>query len=312
MEKALELAGKGRSQVSPNPAVGALIVKNGKIIGEGYHQGKGTAHAEIAAIESATEKVEGSTLYCTLEPCSSMYSGKQNSPCTERIVREKISRVVISMIDPNPKVNGRGIQFLQDSGIEVITGILEKKTKILNEVFIKNQEVSLPFVHLKIAQTVDGKIATIDNDSKWITDEEARKDVHIIRSHYDSLLIGSGTVETDNPLLTVRYGIEKKVKRILLNRNLSVSPDSHIFTNQNTNSTCIFCREGLNAQLKEPFRKKGIEIAEIPTDNNGFLDLTIMLREIYRKGITSILVEGGSRIFTSFIKARLFDKFLFI
>ncbi|MBI9099783.1 MAG: bifunctional diaminohydroxyphosphoribosylaminopyrimidine deaminase/5-amino-6-(5-phosphoribosylamino)uracil reductase RibD [Spirochaetaceae bacterium] len=311
MERALELAKKGIQEVSPNPAVGALLVKDGTIIGEGYHRGSGTLHAEIKAINSAGVSVEGATLYSTLEPCSTKYAGKKQAPCVERIIQEKISSVIISSLDPNPHVNGKGVEMLEKAGIHVITGVLDEENKILNEVYIKNMSQSLPFVHIKIAQTIDGKIATGLRDSKWITDEKAREDVHELRSCYDSILVGSGTVKYDDPLLTVRTVNRKSIKRLVVNSDLDIPLTHRIFENQNENPTMVITDKSVSMERQIPYKSRAIEILQIPSREKKRIDLTILMRELYAEGIRSVLVEGGSEIFTSFIKDKIFDKISF-
>lgn len=308
MKKALSLAQKGEHQVSPNPAVGAVLVKNGRIIGEGYHQGPGTLHAEIDAIEKSKEPVEGSTLYTTLEPCSSSYPGKNQPPCTERIIREKIREVVISIIDPDNRVNGKGICKLKEAGIEVITGVLEDETYRLNEIFIKNKVEKKPFVHLKIAQTLDGRIATESGDSKWITDSDARKSVHKLRTRYDAILIGAGTALQDDPFLTVRHGYSKKIRRIVIDRYLKLPESLKIFEDQENNPTIVITGTDVSEQSYRSFIENNIKVLKIKSDSDNRIDLPDMLLQLYSHGICSIMVEGGSRIFTSFISEGIYDK----
>jgi diaminohydroxyphosphoribosylaminopyrimidine deaminase/5-amino-6-(5-phosphoribosylamino)uracil reductase len=283
MKKALKLAEKGIHNVSPNPAVGALLVKDGKIIGEGFHRGPGYPHAEIEAIDNAKQSLKGTTLYCTLEPCSSMYEGKKQAPCTNRIIKEKISTVVISMVDPNPFVNGLGIKQLKEAGIVVISGILEDESRKLNEVFIKNKTKSLPFVHLKIAQTLDGKIATESNNSQWITDEDARKDVHKLRSLYDSVLIGSGTVLIDDPLLTIRYGIDKPICRIILDSKLKTPLHSNLLQNDQKNETYIFTGNNVDQDQITPYIQENVKIVKISINDENQIDLNELLRKLYHQ-----------------------------
>ncbi|MDD4047507.1 MAG: bifunctional diaminohydroxyphosphoribosylaminopyrimidine deaminase/5-amino-6-(5-phosphoribosylamino)uracil reductase RibD, partial [Clostridia bacterium] len=206
MSKAIELAQKGLGYTSPNPLVGTVIVKENRIIGEGYHQYYGGAHAEINAFNNATENVQGATLYVTLEPCS--HYGK-TPPCVKAIIEKKISKVVIGMMDPNPIVAGNGMKNLKEHGIEVVCGILEDKVKQLNEIYIKYITTKLPFCILKTAMTLDGKIASSIGDAKWITNEESRKYVHEIRHKVSGIMVGIGTVLADNPKLTTRLENKK-------------------------------------------------------------------------------------------------------
>jgi diaminohydroxyphosphoribosylaminopyrimidine deaminase/5-amino-6-(5-phosphoribosylamino)uracil reductase len=237
-----------------------------------------------------------------------MYEGKKQAPCTNRIIKEKISTVVISMVDPNPFVNGLGIKQLKEAGIVVISGILEDESRKLNEVFIKNKTKSLPFVHLKIAQTLDGKIATESNNSQWITDEDARKDVHKLRSLYDSVLIGSGTVLIDDPLLTIRYGIDKPICRIILDSKLKTPLHSNLLQNDQKNETYIFTGNNVDQDQITPYIQENVKIVKISINDENQIDLNELLRKLYQLGICSVLVEGGSQIFTSFIHENLFDK----
>lgn len=302
MRRALELAASGGGNLSPNPAVGAVIVKNGRIIGEGFHKGPGTLHAEIEAIENAVESVEGATLYCTLEPCCASYGGKRQPPCTERIIKERIGKVVIAARDPNERVNGKGMAALESAGISLTAGILEAEAERLNEVYNINQKEKRAFVHLKMAQTLDGRIATKNGDSKWITDVDARKDVHRFRSLYDAVLVGAGTVRADNPKLDTRL-IEngKNPIRIVLSRSLAFTEGLEIFSDENRTGTIIATGSDSPEDKKQHFAGKGIQIIEIT-------DLHSLLKELYRKGVCSVFVEGGSEVYTSFLQQKLFDR----
>jgi len=309
MKRALQLASKGVGSVSPNPAVGAILVKNEHIIGEGYHRGPGSLHAEIEAIENASEPVEGATLYCTLEPCCSSYPGKKQPPCTDRIIAEKIKSVVIAAEDSNPRVNGGGIARLKSAGICVTKGILGVEADRLNEVFNINQREERSFVHIKIAQTLDGRIATAGGDSKWITDEDARRDVHRFRALYDAVLVGAETVRKDNPKLNVRLRERgKDPRRIVLSRSLDFPEDREIFSDDDSLRTIIVTSPYASELKKKILRDKGLEVMESPLCEEGGIDLPVLLKEFYRKGICSILVEGGSGVYTSFLKAGAFDR----
>lgn len=313
MKKALELAESGTLNVSPNPAVGAVIVKNDIIIGEGFHRGPGTLHAEIAAIESAKGSVKGSTLYTTLEPCCSVYPGKRQPPCTERIIDEGIKAVVIAVKDPNQHVSGRGIEQLEAAGIKVSSEVLHEEALKQNKVYFKNISTSLPYVHLKIAQTIDGKIATNTGHSKWITDDDARDNVQKLRSHYDAVLIGSNTTRLDNPSLTVRNGSRKSIHRIVLNTALNIPDTLKLLEDQTDNPTTICVSENaeIDEKVKKSFLDKGVSILETRCTPEGRIDLTILLKDLFARGIYSVLVEGGSSVFTSFIKESLFDEMTF-
>lgn len=313
MKRALQLAELGKNDVSPNPAVGAVLVKNNTIIGEGFHKRAGSPHAEIEAIESAVVSLKGSTLYTTLEPCCSVYPGKKQPPCTDRIIKEGISNVVISMKDPNSHVSGQGVSMLETAGLSVTTGILIKETTRLNKVFIKNMLEKLPYIHLKIAQTIDGNIATANGHSKWITDKDAREDVHRLRSEYDAILIGSNTAEMDDPLLTVRTGKKNPIHRIVLNSDLSLPLSLRMFKDlhENSSTICIDKNSEIDSMKKQRVLAQGIGIIEINCSENGLIPIKALLEQLFRQGICSIIVEGGSSVYTSFIKENLFDEVTF-
>ncbi|MBI3192960.1 MAG: bifunctional diaminohydroxyphosphoribosylaminopyrimidine deaminase/5-amino-6-(5-phosphoribosylamino)uracil reductase RibD, partial [Ignavibacteriae bacterium] len=226
IKQCLTLARKGAGSVSPNPMVGCVIVKNGKVIGTGYHQKFGEPHAEVHAINSAKESVNGATVYVNLEPCN--YFGK-TPPCTKLLIKSKIKRVVVGMLDPNLKVSGKGINQLQKAGIEVIAGVLEDEAKKLNEAFTKYIQTNRPFVTLKIAQTLDGKIADKNRKSQWITGAASLKYVHQLRVENDAVLVGAGTIKADDSLLTVREVEGRNPIRIIIDGNFNVSEDARIF-----------------------------------------------------------------------------------
>jgi diaminohydroxyphosphoribosylaminopyrimidine deaminase/5-amino-6-(5-phosphoribosylamino)uracil reductase len=309
IQVAMEIAKKGTGNVSPNPLVGCLIVKNEKIIGAGYHQKCGENHAEINAIESATENLEGSTLYINLEPCS--HYGK-TPPCVDKIIEKKIKRVVIGTLDMNPLVSGKGIKKLKGAGIDVKVGILEKECVNLNKFFFKFITKKNPFVTLKIAQTIDGKIADTHLDSKWITSIPSRRKVHSLRSQYDAVLIGAGTVKTDNPILTVRLTEGRNPKRVILDTNLSLNLDRKIFKTNGDKNLIVITSEMSSIKYKKinKLLSMGVDIAFAGQGDDGKLDLKQALKELAQRNITSVLVEGGNKIFTSFIKNNLFDEIL--
>jgi len=307
IKRALQLADKGRGYTSPNPMVGAVLVKDGRIIGEGYHAKYGQKHAEVTAIENATEPIEGATLYCNLEPCCHDIPGKNTPPCTQRIIKEKIKRVVISTVDPNPYVNGKGIQELQEAGIRVEKGIAAPEAIKFNEIYFKFIQTRHPFVRLKIAQSLDGRIATKTGDSRWITNQAARKLVHQWRAAYDAILIGKNTLKRDNPSLTVRWAEGQQPYRIVLDAELSISPDSPLLRDEFREKTLIFTAEKWrHAQLPAAVREA--RVLFVPGDEDGFLQLRAVLEKLAQLRITSVLVEGGATVFTRFVSQRLFDK----
>lgn len=302
-----ELAAKGLGSVSPNPLVGAVLVKDGKIIGKGFHEKFGEAHAEINAINSASEKSEGSTLYVNLEPCS--HFGK-TPPCVDEIIRQKISKVIIANRDPNPLVNGKGIKKLEAAGIKVKTGILEDEGTELNKFFFKNQTCKLPYVTVKIAQTLDGRIAGTDRSSKWITSEASRKIVHKMRSEYDAILVGKNTILSDNPSLNVRLVEGRNPVKIALDKNLEIPLTSKIFKNVSGSKTIIAASSKSFFQEDEQVKNySGIaEIIFVKEDESGGLNILDVLEKLYSKGITSVIVEGGGKVFSSFINKNLYDE----
>lgn len=297
MEKCIELAKKGEGQVSPNPLVGAIVLdKDGNIVGEGYHQKYGEAHAEVHALNQAGDKAIGGTVIVNLEPCS--HHGK-TPPCADLIIEKGIKKLVVGMIDPNPKVSGNGIQKCKNAGIEIQTGILEDKCKELNEIFIKNQTQQKPFIAIKIATTLDGKIATKTGSSKWITSEKSREMVQKLRNKYDAILTGSGTVITDNPSMLCTLPNGKNPIKVILDTHLRTNPQSKIFE---TGKIILATTKQSNEY------PKNVEILICPKDKNNQIDLKFLTKELYKKGIYSILVEAGSKINSSFIKNNLTDK----
>lgn len=295
MRRAIELAKKGNGSVSPNPLVGAVIVKNGKIIAQGWHKYFGGDHAEIVALNAARKagsNLSGSVLYVNLEPC--VHYGK-TPPCVGRVIASGIKRVVIAMKDPNPLVNGRGITALKKAGIKVSIGCLKSEARLLRR----------PFVAMKVAMSLDGKIATRTGDSKWITSEKSRKYVHEIRNNYDAILVGSKTVVKDNPVLA---GTQNEPKRIILDSYLKVSLDSKVFRNANVfvattkkapiKKIKILEKRGINFKIFNPTKSEPDKIPLIP-----------LLDFLAGNGVSSILVEGGGEIFNSFINENLVNKF---
>lgn len=297
MQKCINLAQEGEGKVSPNPMVGAIVLdKNGNIIGEGYHQKYGEAHAEVNALNQAGEKAREGTIIVNLEPCS--HYGK-TPPCADLIIEKGIKKLIIGMIDPNPKVSGKGIQKCKEAGIEVQTDVLGNKCKELNEVFIKNQTQQKPFIAMKIATTLDGKIATKTGSSKWITSEKSRKFVQKIRNKYDAILTGSGTVIADNPSMLCTMPNDKNLIKIILDTNAKIDPKSKIFEK----GQII-----LATTEKTDKYPKNVEILVCPQDEKKQVDLNFLIKELYKKEIFSILIEAGVKINSSFIQKNMVDK----
>ncbi len=308
LARALQLAERGRGCTSPNPMVGAVLVKDGRLIGEGYHARCGERHAEVAAIENATESAKGAVLYCTLEPCCHTGPSKRTPPCTERIIQEGIRKVVLCTLDPNPLVSGRGVERLQQAGIPVITGYLADEAAILNEVYFTFIRSRHPFVHLKIAQSLDGRIATGSGDSRWITDREARTRVHRMRSEHDAVLVGRNTVLKDDPALTVRLLVGKQPLRVVLDGRLEIPENARLLGDGQADRTLLFVGEEHDPHKRRALEGRGVRFRAVSRDERGFLDLQEVLRELGRMEVTSVLVEGGAGVFTEFIRRQLFDK----
>jgi len=306
MRRALQLAKKGAGKVSPNPMVGAVIVKDGRIIGAGYHEKYGAPHAEVNAIESATESVTGATLYSNLEPCCHL--NKKTPPCAQRIVKEKIKRVVIAGMDPNPHVNGKGIQFLRKSGLTVDTGVLEKENSDLNRFFIKFMQTGHPYVTVKIAQTLDGRISKNKFSQSRITNTKSERLVHKWRSQYDAVLVGANTIRVDNPQLTVRHNRGRNPLRVVISGSLNIPETSRILTKDLISDTLIYTADTKNKKKYNILRDAGANLIDI---QNNHLSLYKILQDLAEKGVASLLVEGGQEIFTWFISSGLTDEISF-
>ena len=306
MKLALDLAASAKGNTNPNPVVGAIIVKNGVIVGTGLHRKAGEPHAEVHAFNMAQQHAEGATLYVTLEPCS--HYGK-TPPCANLVKESKVSRVVVATMDPNPEVAGRGIQLLRDAGIQVDVGVLEKEAQKLNERFIHNMLTKRPFVISKFAMTLDGKLATYRGHSQWITGVEARKDVHILRNEIDGILVGVGTVIADNPALTTRLTEldGKNPTRIILDSNLRTPINAQVLQTEEAKTIIVTSKEVDLNRVKE-YESKGANVLFI-SKRNDKLDLEEMLSELYKLGITDILVEGGGTVNSSFLQAGLINKY---
>lgn len=302
IKRCFELARFATGNVAPNPLVGAVIVKDTNVIAEGYHKACGLAHAELDAIQNANCDLQGATIYCNLEPCC--HTNKRTPPCAQRIIKEGITKVVISNLDPNPQVAGASVKLLEEAGIEVITGILEEEGKVLNEIFFHHIMNRKPFVHLKMAQTLDGKLASKTMDSKWITSEETRQNVHTERNRYDAIMVGANTIRQDNPTLTVRIANKapKGIKRIILSLSGELEPHSNIFTDDFKELTYIVVPDTLVQDF--PFQTIKCSLNE-----SGEFNLEALLNKLYKDyQITSIYIEGGQQVHTSFIHQDLYDR----
>ncbi len=302
MERAIELAKKGAGYVSTNPMVGAVIVKNGSIIGEGYHKGYGLAHAEVNAFENCRESPVGAEMYVTLEPCS--HYGK-TPPCAERIVKEGIAKVYVGTLDTNPKVSGKGIEILRNAGIEVITGVMEKECRDINPIFFKYIEQRMPYVVLKSAMTLDGKIASYTGDSKWVTREDSRRAVQTMRHQLKGIMAGIGTVLADDPFLNCRIEGGIDPIKIIVDSRLRIPLEANVLKGE-----CIIATaEGCPESKKEQLIKMGVTVIE--TKGREHVDLKELMKRLGEMKIDSILLEGGGTLNSSMLSAGLVDKAVF-
>ena len=305
MRRCIKLAKKSEGHVSPNPLVGSVIFDDDfRIISEGRHEKYGQNHAERNAILSANEDLKGKSIIVNLEPCS--HYGK-TPPCADLIIEKGIKKVIIGTLDPNPIVAGNGVKKLKNAGIEVITGILEKECKELNEIFFKNQLEHAPFITIKTATTLDGKIATKIGSSKWITDEFSRYEVQKLRNKYDAILTSSATVIKDNPSMTCRKKKGRNPVRIVIDTNLSTSKDSKIYDNDGTKVYIIVGENVSDKKIKD--HTKYAEFIKCPL-KKGHVDIKKAVELLYNKGIKSILIEAGSKLNNAFVQEKLADKLI--
>jgi diaminohydroxyphosphoribosylaminopyrimidine deaminase / 5-amino-6-(5-phosphoribosylamino)uracil reductase len=309
MQMALDAAARGRGFTSPNPMVGAVVVKDGAVVGEGYHQFAGGPHAEVYAIEAAGGQARGATLYVNLEPCN--HTGR-TPPCTLKIVAAGIRRVVIGMQDPNPTVTGGGADFLKQRGVEVTLGVCKEAAEALNEVFIKYIRTRRPFVIAKCAATLDGRIATRTGDSKWVTGEAARACVHEMRHAVDAILVGVGTVAADDPRLTTRIA-DRKVKdpvRVILDTHGRIPSSARVLRHASGAETIVVAGPAACADVQRRIAGKGVRVIEAATRDDR-IDVAALMGQLGQMGITSILIEGGSRVLASAFRAGVVDKACF-
>ena len=302
---ALKLARRGLGWTSPNPMVGAVLVKDGRIIGQGYHRRFGGDHAEINALKSASADPSEATLYVTLEPCC--HHGK-TPPCVDAIIKNRIKKVVISTLDPNPQVSGKGAKILTEHGIETRVGVLEEECRELNEAHFKLMTTGRPLVTLKFAQTLDGRIATAGGDSRWISSEAFRKMAHRLRAANDAILVGINTVLADNPRLTVRLVRGRNPARVILDSRLRMPLDSEIVKTRDVAPVMIATTAQADKEKPSRLQELGIEILEVQSDESGGIDLKHLLQVLGQRNISSLLVEGGSKVITSFLRQKLADR----
>lgn len=305
MRLALQMAETTKGQTELNPVVGCVIVKEGRVIGMGAHLKMGTAHAEVQALQMAGEEAEGSTAYVTLEPCS--HYGK-TPPCAERLIQEKVKRVVIACTDPNPDVAGRGIEKLKNAGIEVEVGLLQQEAIQLNEMFNKYITKKMPFVTLKTASTLDGKIASKTGDSKWITNESSRGYVHTLRHQHQAIMVGVETVIADNPSLNTRLSVGGlQPIRIVVDSNLRTPMDAKVIGDQSL-KTILLSTENVSLNKIKQFEEQGVDVYLCGSGTK--VNLTIAMKQLAEQGIGSILLEGGGRLNGAMLEAKLIDKMM--
>ena len=317
MHMALKEAAKGKGFTSPNPMVGAVVVKGHQVVGRGHHGYAGGPHAEVNAIDDAGDAANGAMLYVTLEPCN--HTGR-TPPCTEKILSSGIKKVVVAANDPNPDVTGGGNDFLRSKGLVVVEGVCAKEANQLNEVFNKYIKTKRPFVVLKCAATLDGQIATNTGDAKWISNAFSRKYVHKLRHEYDAIMVGMGTVKADNPQLTTRLpeGINgKKAKnplRVILDSQLSIPEDATVLRIDSDSDTVLvtgpLAEDQANLDKKNRLEKLGVKIISAPLRNNQ-VDLNALMVILGKMGVTGLFIEGGARVHAAALAAGIVDKVLF-
>lgn len=312
MRRALELAERGWGRTNPNPLVGAVVVKADRIIAEAHHEHLGGPHAEALALERAGEAARGADLYVNWEPCVA-YPGKLTPPCADAILRAGVRRVIVATRDPTPEIDGRGIEQLRRAGIEVLEGVLKHEAQKLNEIRAKYATTKTPFVALKYAMTLDGKVTTRTGDSRWISSEESLKYAHKLRARYAAVLVGLGTVLRDNPQLTVRKVEGPDPLRIVLDSRGCIPPSARILGVESDAPTAIATcampadKERALKALKTP---TAVEVWRLPPDDQGRVDLRALLERLSEREIDSVLVEGGPTVAASFVEQGLVDKLI--
>jgi diaminohydroxyphosphoribosylaminopyrimidine deaminase/5-amino-6-(5-phosphoribosylamino)uracil reductase len=311
MGLALRLARKGMGTTSPNPMVGAVVVRGNRVVGRGYHRRAGEPHAKVVALKDAGKKARGATLYVTLEPCN--HFGK-TPPCTEAVLKAGIRKVVGGMRDPNPRVVGGGFQRLRKAGVEVEVGVLEEACRELNAPFCKYVNARMPFVTLKGALTLDGKIATASGDSRWITSPESRQEVHRLRQTADAVMVGIETALKDDPLLNVRLPrmrIRRQPLRIVADSRLRIPLTSQIVRTAFQYPALIAATGAASSAKVRSLEKKGVEVWVLPKNAQGKVNLRVLLKKLGERGIVSVFLEGGAQLNASAVRERLVDRFLF-
>lgn len=303
IQRAMNLALRAKGETSPNPLVGAVIVKGGRTLAEGWHKRCGGDHAEIMALKKAGRAAAGATMYITLEPC---FHFGRTPPCVDAVIAGGIKRVVIGMNDPNPLTRGRSIVKLRKAGVKVTVGILENESRRMNEVFVKYIIKNMPFVVAKCAQTLDGKIATVTGDSKWITAEGTRAFARKLRNEFDAILVGVNTVLLDDPALNAEKK-SKRIKKIILDSNLKTPLNAQLFRGTRAEDCIIATTAKADRRKLKAFLKRGVEMVVCPA-KDGRVDLKWLLKELTKQEIASVLIEGGSEVIGNALKENLIDK----
>lgn len=309
MKRAIELAERGLGSTSPNPAVGCVIINNGGIVGEGWHEYAGGPHAEANALKAAGRAAYGGAMYVTLEPCN--IHGK-TPPCTKAIIEAGINLVIVGTGDPNPSVNGRGIAELRNAGLKVETGVMAEQIEKMNEAYNKHITTGLPFVTMKVAMSADGRIATKTGSSRWITGEEARARVHLMRSRSDAVMTGIGTIVADNPRLDARLDNPQAHQpvRVVIDGQGRIPADAVVVTSANETTTIIATTDMMSLEKSQLLAAAGAEVMVVPK-TSGRIDLSKLLRELGQRGICSVILEAGSALSSAFISEGLPDKYVF-
>ncbi len=308
MKRAIRLAEKGRGRTAPNPMVGAVVVREGELVGAGYHHAAGQPHAEIPALQAAGKSAKGATLYTNLEPCC--HTKKRTPPCTEAIIESGIVRVISAMKDPNPLVSGKGFQRLSDAGIRVEVGLLEAEASALNAVFIKNMKTGLPFVTLKAAMTLDGRIATASGASKWISGETARREVDRLRAEADAVLVGIGTVLADDPMLALRHIKGRNPRRFIIDPHLKTPLDAKLVTTARSIPTVILTTTQAAPYPIAALKAAGV-IVRLIAMQDGIMPFPTILQDLSRQGVTHLLVEGGGGVNGVLLRSGCVDRVIF-
>lgn len=304
MRLALRLGRKGLGRTSPNPAVGAVVVAGDTVVGRGYHRQAGGPHAEAAALDAAGDRAAGGTLYVTLEPCN--HHGR-TPPCTDAILAAGIRRVVLGVRDPNPQVRGKGATRLRRRGVEVVIGVEEEACIDLITAFSKHTRTGRPYVTLKLAASLDGRIATSSGASRWITGEKARRTVHRWRNEVDAIMVGAETVRVDDPALTCRIRGGRDPLRVIVDGRLRIPLGARVLTNGAATGTLV-ATVTRKTRMIETLRKRGAEVLVLP-GRNGQLSLRRLLRELGRRGVMSVLIEGGANLAAAALRERVVDRF---